>query len=187
MKIIRANACHFYSEDKSYEYHFKINGHEAILFTETDKYIKEAIDEFIFYSGFITTIKDSHGRILAERSPNKPYLHEITKIQPSQFYISEEKLAECKAWIKSPEDILIPIVIKDGKTIAQDGHTRLKAAVDLGFDKVYVYTEDFDDYIFDFVAEAIKRGLYTVHDMEILSKNDYDIKWNKFCDEFFGS
>ena len=177
-------ACCFFSEDRTCKYFFKINGHEATLFANTPQHTAQAIEEFLYFSGFITTIKDEKGHVLAEKAPNAPFLHEILKIQPSQFYISEEKLARCKSWIKTPEDVLIPIIIKDDKTIALDGHTRLKAAIDLGFTHAYTYTEESGDYIFEFVNEAIRRGVQNVSDMEILKEQDYNTKWNKFCDEF---
>ena len=132
-------ACCFFTDDRVFRYFFKINGKEATLYTNTEQYISETIELFLFYSSFILLIKDKDGRILAERTHNQPYLLEISKIQPSQFYINESKLESCKTWLKSPEDIYIPIVIKDGKIISLDGHTRLRAALDLGYYSVFVY------------------------------------------------
>ena len=48
----------------------------------------------------------------------------------------------------------IPIVIKEGNNISLDGHTRMRAALDLGFTSVYVYLDEFDETIFHFVDEA---------------------------------
>ena len=180
-------ACCFYTEDKNCKYIFKIQGTEATLFTNTDKYKNQAIEEFIFYSGFITTIKDKDGNILLTRAPVKAYAFEISKIQPSQFYVNEKKLERCKKWIKKPEDILIPIVIKDDKVISLDGHTRLRAALDLGYTSAYVYPNEYDDTIFLFVDEAVRRGITSVSDMELVSAEEYKIKWDKFCDDLFSS
>jgi len=190
MKILRAEykdvgACYFFSEDKACKYFFKINGREAILFTNTKLYINQAIDEFLFYSGFITLIKDKEGNTLVSRTMAEPYLLEISKIQPSQFYINQQKLNSCKRWIKIPQDIFIPIAIKDSKTISLDGHTRLKAATELGFTSVFVYPDEYDETIFYFVDEAIKRKIYSVHDMEVVSSEEYKTKWDEFCDAFF--
>jgi hypothetical protein len=200
LKILRANmndtdifsereldfgACCYYSEDRSFRYFFEINGREATLFTNTDQYISETIEEFLFYSGFIVSIKDEHGHVLAERTQSRPYLLEILKIQPSQFYISEKKLESCKKWIKTYEEIFIPIVIKDDKVISLDGHTRLRAALDLEYTSVLVYPDEYDDYIFSFADEAIKRKIFKVSDMEIVSDEEYTLKWHKYCDEFF--
>jgi len=202
MEIIRANyedtdvfcpnqlkygACCFYTEDRLSKYFFKINGHEAIIFTNTKQYIQQAIDEFLFYSSFITSIKDEHGNIILTRQTVKPYLYDISKIQPSQFYINKEKLENSKKWIKSPEDIIIPIIIKDDRVISLDGHTRIKAAIDLGYTQVYIYPDDYDQTIFLFIEEAIKRNIHSVYDMELVSAEDYKIKWDKFCDDLFAN
>jgi len=178
-------ACCFYTEDKANKYFFEINGQAATLFTNSDQYIDQAIDEFLFYSSFIILIKDQNGSILTTRTPNKPYLYEISDIQPSQFYINETKLEICKKWITGPEDIFIPIVIRDGKSISLDGHTRMRAALDLGYTSVYVYPDEFDETIFEFVDEAIRRNIYRITDMEIVSNEDYVLKWDRFCDELF--
>lgn len=200
MKIIRAGyddtdmfskeeldsgACCFFTEDKSHTYFFEIRGREAILFSNDAQYIRQVIDEFLYFSSFIHVIKDKYGRILAENSTKEPYLLELSHIQPSQFYINERKLESCKKWIKSPKDIILPICIKDGKSILLDGHTRLRAAADLGYPSVYVYCDDYDETIFHFVDEAIKRKVYTVMDMELLGDEDYKVKWDQFCDDLF--
>lgn len=178
-------ACCFYSKDRAFKYLFKINGREATLYANTKQYVSEAIEEFLFYSGFVTLIKDENGSLLLEKPQIQPYLLEILQIQPSQFYINEKKLECCKKWVTSHEDILIPIVIKDDKCISLDGHTRLRAALDLGYKSVYVYPDEYDDYIFRFVDEAIGRNINDVSHMEVISEDEYKIKWDKFCDGFF--
>ena len=178
-------ACCFFTEDRTCKYYFKINGREATLYANTDKYIPQAVEEFLFYSGFITLIKNEVGNKLFSRTQDEPYLCEIEKIQPSQFYINEKKLENVKKWIKSQEDIYIPIVIKNEQIISLDGHTRMRAALDLGYTSVYVYLDDFDDYIFRFANEALKRRISNVCDMELVTDEEYKIKWHKFCDNFF--
>ena len=200
MKIIRAEindtdvfneneldfgACCFFTEDRRNKYFFEIKGLEAAVFTNTNQYIDQAIQEFLFFSSFITTIKDKEGNILLTRTPSQPYLFDIGKIQPSQFFINIDKLECCKKWIKSPDDILIPIVIKENKVISLDGHTRLKAALDFGYTSIFVYPDEYDDSIIYFVDEAIKRQIYSVSDMEIVSNDEYKQKWDKFCDDLF--
>ena len=200
MKIIRADssdtdifseyelgfgACCFFTEGKTHKYFFEIKGREATLFSNTKQYIPQAIEEFLFYSGFVVTIKDENGNILLTRTKPEPFLLEIEKIQPSQFYINQKKLESCKKWIKCPEDVYIPIVTGNGKAISLDGHTRMRAAMDLGYACVYVYPDEHDEYIFYFADEAIKRRINSVSDMELVSDEDYKIKWHKFCDDFF--
>lgn len=184
---LKLGGCCFYTEDKSCKYFFKIEGQEATLYASNNMYIDEVIDEFLFYSGFITSIKSSDGRILNERNKTKLNLLEISKIQPSQFYINERKLMDCKEWIQNKEDIMIPITVIDNKIISVDGHTRLRAAIDLGYDSVYVYYDEAGDYISYFVNQAINRKIFSAFDMEIVDENQYRIKWHKFCDDFFAS
>lgn len=188
MKIIRDEkyengACLFYTEDGC-KYLFKISGQQAVLHTASNLYIDEVIDEFLFYSGFVTSIKTPEGKILRERNVELEEL-EIKKIQPSQFFINERKLSDCKKWIKRKEDIMIPVTKIDGKIISLDGHTRLKAALQLGYDSVYVYPDDVGEYIMYFVTEAVNRGICSISDMEIISEQEYELKWHKFCDDFF--
>jgi len=180
-------ACCFFTEDKLYRYFFKIKGREATLFSNTEEYINQAIDEFLFYSSFVLSIKDMHGHTLITRTSSEPYLCEIAKIQPSQFFINERKLCSCKKWIKSVDDIFIPIVVKDGKNISLDGHTRMRAALDLGYSSVYVYPDDYDEIIFHFADEAVRRNVNSVADMELVTDDEYKIKWDKFCDDLFTS
>jgi L-rhamnose mutarotase len=59
----------------------------------------------------------------------------------------------------------------------------MKAALDLGYDSVYVYLDEYDEKIFHFVDEAIKRQIKAVADMELINDDEYKIKWDKFCDD----
>ena len=118
---------------------------------------------------------------------NEPYLYKISQIQPSQFYINEKKLQNYKKWIKNIENIFIPVIINKNNCISLDGHTRIKAAIDLGYDSVYIYPDEYDKNIFYFVDEAINRKIYSVYDMEIITDEDYKLKWDKFCDNLFNS
>ena len=82
-------------------------------------------------------------------------------------------------------DVIIPLVDYGDRYISMDGHTRLSVAIDKGFKSVKGIIVQGDDYLYKFVEEAIKRNVKTPYDLEVLSHEDYDIKWNRFCDEFF--
>jgi len=66
--------CCFFSVDKAFRYFFRIKGREATLFANTKQYISQAIEKFLFYSSFITSIKDEGGQTLITRTRNEPYL-----------------------------------------------------------------------------------------------------------------
>ena len=63
----------------------------------------------------------------------------LLDIQPSQFYISEEKLSGVKSWF-DPNDLSnfepLPIFEHGGKIFFTDGHTRALAAFLSGIEKV---------------------------------------------------
>lgn len=70
----------------------------------------------------------------------------LDAIQPSQLYISAEKLAAIEArWDAGDPDALPPIPIKrlDGRLVATDGHTRSIALVRAGYEEAWaVWDED---------------------------------------------
>ena len=74
---------------------------------------------------------------------------------------------------------------KDERYVSLDGHTRLSVAVDRGYTSVKGFLADGGDWVQNFVHEALLRGILTPYDMQVLSHSEYDLKWNKFCDELF--
>lgn len=47
------------------------------------------------------------------------------------------------------------------------------------------FLADGGNWVQKFVHEALLRGIHTPYDMQVLSHSEYDLKWNKFCDELF--
>ena len=132
-----------------------ISQNEAIIRGDK-KYYKEVIGEFRFFAEHITKFYDKEGNIVIE-------FKNIPTIDVS----------------------IIPLVEYGDRYISMDGHTRLSVAIDKGFKSVKGIIVQGDDYLYKFVEEAIKRNVKTPYDLEVLSHEDYDIKWNRFCDEFF--
>lgn len=79
----------------------------------------------------------------------------------------------------------IPLIEADERYVSLDGHTRLSVAVDRGYTSVKGFLADGGDWVQKFVHEALLRGILTPYDMQVLSHSEYDLKWNKFCDELF--
>lgn len=48
-----------------------------------------------------------------------------------------------------------------------------------------IIVESSDDWVYKFVTEAQKRGIYTPKEMTLVSHEEYEEKWNRFCDQFF--
>jgi hypothetical protein len=110
-------------------------------------------------------------------------------IQPSQLYISTEKLAKImKAFDRSSYRSLEPIPIKklSGDTIFVDGHTRAFAAFLHGQLEVPVYWEyeELDWEAYEICVKWCKdAGIRTIAGLKnrVVSKEDYGVLWLDRC------
>jgi len=147
--------------------------------------IMPLIEEFRFYTEHITKFYDKSGNVLAEFPSVKTFELDIDLIQPSQFYVDEDKINAVSSFLTKGSDIVIPVMRKDGGYISLDGHTRLYYAYTQGWKTVRAFETEVDGYVLKFAEEAVKRGITYVKDMKLLIHSEYEIKWNKFCDDFF--
>lgn len=143
------------------------------------------IEAFRFHAPHITRFTDEQDTPVQAFPPRELLTIPLTDIQPSQFYVDEEKLAAVRSFIRQPEDIIIQVLPHTGRYIALDGHTRLYLAALEGWPRVRAVAEETDECIFDFAAEAQKRGIGTPADMSLVPHAEYEIKWNRFCDDYF--
>ena len=115
----------------------------------------------------------------------------INDLQPSQFYISIEKINNIRKWF-NPQDLSnfepIPIKELNGQVVITDGHTRLVMALLSGLDSVPLVWDE-DELNWDMYRECVKEckklGITSPSNLlaRIISKDEYEIKWNKWCDE----
>ena len=102
----------------------------------------------------------------------KIFLMKLTKIQPSQLYISSEKLSELTKNLDSAElDSFDPIPVKrlGDQLIFTDGHTRAFAAFLQGFSKVRVVWEvdELDWEAYEICVKWCKdEGICTIADLD---------------------
>ena len=161
-----------------------ISGNEAIIRGD-ERFYRDVIEEFRFFSEHITKFYDNERNLVAE-FPDMPAIDvAIERIQPSQFYVDSTKKKAVETFINTKEDVIIPLVKYGDRYISMDGHTRLSVAIDKGFQSVKGIIVQGDEWLYKFVEEAITRNVKTPYDLEVLSHEEYDIKWNRFCDEFF--
>lgn len=114
----------------------------------------------------------------------------ILDIQPSQFYVSEEKIRAIKLWFNKDDlSNFEPIPVKElnGRIIFTDGHTRAWVAYTAGLEKIpFMWDEDELDWeTYQICVNAcLERGVHTVADFKkrILSDSVYKEKWNGWCD-----
>jgi len=116
---------------------------------------------------------------------------EISNIQPSQLYISQQKLATVKEKF-NPKDIatLKPIPVKKFKNniFYTDGHTRAFAAYQEGFLKIPVIWEDeeLDWEMYEICIKWCKdANIFSIADLSnrIVEQKEYEILWYKRCDD----
>ncbi len=143
------------------------------------------IDEFRFHAPHIVRFYDESSRKIAEYPP--PDLLEIPleSIQPSQFFVDEDKLSAARTFIHSAADIIVQVIPYGNRFISLDGHTRLFLAVQNGFCKVKALVSETDDWIWTFVHEAEQRNIFQPGDMILLPHEQYEISWNQYCDSVF--
>ena len=114
----------------------------------------------------------------------------LKDLQPSQFYISERKLASVEAWF-DPADLSnfepIPVKELDGVPVITDGHTRAVAALRVGMDRVPLVwdTDELDWRLYRACVTACRRrGILSPADLltRIISAEEYVEQWDAWCD-----
>ena len=181
--VLLQHGC-FLVDGKPYEVEI-ISDYEAIIRGENQAVYTAVIGEFRFYAPHITRFYDRDGKIVMEY-PRLPLLTLcLNQIQPSQFYVDEDKIAAISSFIHELQDIIIQVLPNEERFISLDGHTRLYYAFMKGWECVRAVVETADDWIYKFVDEAQKRGIYTPKEMTLVSHDEYEIKWIRFCDVFF--
>ena len=96
------------------------------------------------------------------------------------------KLSAVKTFIHESDDVVIQVTPNDDRYISLDGHTRLFLAAQKGYKAIRAVISEPDDCILTFVAEAKRRGVYSPKDLLLLSHDEYEVKWNRYCDSVFG-
>ena len=167
---------------------FKILDHRSAAVSFCD-YANAApvIEEFRFYAEHITCFFDDEGNVIAEYPQVFTREMPLSKIQPSQFYADEDKVAAIATFVKSADDVIIPVAYDEriGRFVSLDGHTRMFYAHARGWTSVRVFESRTDEAIFSFADEARRRGVYSAADIVLLPHEEYREKWDRFCDDFF--
>ncbi len=162
-----------------------ISDSEAIIRGANPEAYKPVIETFRFYTPHITRFYDENRATVREYPKAELLTLGLDQIQPSQFYVDEEKIHAVSSFIHKPDDIIIQVLPCKDRYISLDGHTRLYYAVMQGWSHVRAVAETSDDWVYRFVEEAKRRKVYTPADLVLLSHEEYEEKWNRFCDRFF--
>ena len=182
-KVLLQHGCYLVNE-APYEVEI-ISESEAIIRGKDREFYPALIEEFRFNAPQITCFYDSEYRVIKKYRSKEILTIPLEDIQPSQFYVDEEKLSAVSDFIQKAEDIIIQVLPDEDRYISLDGHTRLYYAVLQGWKHVRAVTEVSDDWVYGFVEEARKRGIREPKDMIMVSHEEYEKKWIGFCDEYF--
>ena len=142
------------------------------------------VNAFRFNAPHITRFLDASGALLAQLPPVALFAVRLADIQPSQFFVDEDKLAAVGSFIRRAEDVIVPVARHESRFISLDGHTRLFFAAQQGWEHVLGVADQADSILLAFAAEAARRGVHTPADMTLLSHGDYEDRWHRFCDSF---
>lgn len=172
--------------DEKYKCSFRIiDKDSAIVFFDKEIDVIKLIEEFRFYSEHITNFYDENMNLIKAFPSLELFQINLEDIQPSQFFVDIEKVEAIEGFVKSWEDIYIPLAKIKDYIVSEDGHTRLYYAATKGYSKVWGFFTEPGDYTEEFAKEARKRKVYSPYDLKLLTHEEYKLKWHKFCDDFF--
>lgn len=169
-------------------YELEITAHDRAVIRGKDPSVYPAlIEEFRFHAPQVSLFYDEEGGLLAEYPRAELVTVALRDIQPSQFYVDEDKLEAVGSFIRSADDVIIQVVPRENGFISLDGHTRAYLAVQRGWKAAKAVVSETDDWVWAFVNEARKRGVLSPADMKLVSHAEYKVLWDDFCDEVFKS
>lgn len=184
-KVLNQHGC-FLVDEEPYEIEI-ISDFEAVIRGKEKEVYPTVIEEFLFFTPHITVFYNEKREIVKQYPQAELLTLSLEELQPSQFYVDKEKVAAVSTFIDKSEDIIIQVSKYQDRYISLDGHTRLYYAVLQGFASVRAVIAETDECIYDFVEEAVRRGIHTPKDLLLLSHEEYEEKWNKYCDEYFNN
>ena len=174
----------FLIDEEPYEIEI-ISSDSALVRGKNRENFKKLIEYFRYYSPHILNFFDENDKKIISFEKKSVLTLEVDKIQPSQFYIDEDKVNALENFIKNSKDIVIQVVKSDEGYICVDGHTRLFIAFLKNFKTVHVIETEFDNDTNYFVSPAKKRNIFTIKDLKLVSHSDYKKLWLNFCDSYF--
>lgn len=165
---------------------FEIIGkNHAIIHSKSIEVPDILIDEFRFYAEHIDCFYNDKGQLIKQFNPVELFAIDLRQIHPSQFFVDEDKVRAVSSFIHSTHELILPLTLISGKYVSLDGHSRMVAAIQKGISHAMGYLTPPGDYIEAFVQEAKARMVFSPYDLKALSHADYQVQWDKFCDDFF--
>ena len=106
--VLHQHGC-FLADGKPYEVEI-ISDYEAVISGENQTGYSEIIEEFRFYTPHITRFYSRERQIVKEYPRAQLLTLCLDQIQPSQFFVDEDKIAAVSSFIHKPQDIIIQVL-----------------------------------------------------------------------------
>ena len=156
----------------------------AIITTENDISLDEVIEEFRYYAEHITRFYDAKHNLIKEFPSIELIDVDFTDIMPSQFYVNNDKLEAISSFIKTADDVIVPLSLYSDRYLLHDGHSRLFCANAQGIKKAKGFIIEDDPVLLAFAKEGKSRGINHIWNLETVSNEEYEVKWIQFCTDF---
>ncbi len=170
--------------NEKFFYEFQINKNEAKILCTNLVFIEKVINEFRKYNKNINIFYNETRSFYRAFDKEFTFKLPIKCIQPSKFFINEEKLNNIEEYIDEG-NICLPVCIIDEEYVLIDGHTRLYS-MNLNYRRlVDVYIDEKYDGIEDFVYMAKENNIRDISQMHLLSNEEYHNIWDKFIKEYY--
>lgn len=174
--------------DNNMTYHFLfiVNGNKAIVKTDSNIYLEEAVNYFHNKNLAINEYKFENGDYI-----NFDYVYTfklpISIIQPSKFFIDKDYLAKLDEHILDDEDISFQVDIINDEYVLLNNHTILYLMLEHDIKMVNVYIKKADYYVSDFVYIAKEGNIKKIKDINVVSNEDYNKYWKEFLKNYFNN
>ena len=120
-KVLLQHGC-FFVDGTPYEVEI-ISDSEAVIRGENPAVYPAVIEKFRFYTPHIAKFFDEAGSLIKEFPQAQVLTIPLEQIQPSQFFVDEDKIAAISTFIHNPQDIIIQVLPNEDRFISLDGHT----------------------------------------------------------------
>lgn len=171
-------------DDEPYEIVI-VSDNKAIVYGNKPEKYEALIEQFRYHAPHITNFVDEKGETITNITEVEVVDIALDLIQPSQFFVDEQKLEVVSSFINKPEDIIVQVVPWEDRYISMDGHTRLYYACKNELKSVKAVVVEMEDWVWTFVEGARNRKIYTPYDLQLLSHEEYEVQWNQYCDSIF--
>ena len=119
-KVLNQHGAYLISGDP-YEIEI-INTTEAVVRGNDSGVYPDLIEYFRFHAPHIIRFSDEYGKQIVSYPSPEIIDVEIDKIQPSQFFIDEEKLDAIRSFANDREDIIVQVLPWNDRFICKGGH-----------------------------------------------------------------